>query len=466
MKEFDVVVIGSGPGGYVAAIKAAQLGLRTAVVEKDPSHGGTCLNVGCIPTKVMIHSSELFENMAHLAEHGVMVDGYRFDMEKLHKRKDRIVTTLTKGVAFLLKKNGVEVFKGLGSFVDAHTLRVTPGEGEAQEIRAAHVVIATGSVPKELPHIRFDGNHILSSTDMLRLPAPPARLAVLGAGAVGVEFASVYAALGSQVTIVEMLPHLLPIEDEEVSIELEKAFKKRKISALTSTRVESVRIEGEEAILTVTDASGQTKEMAFDKVLLAIGRGPSTEGLNPAAAGLELEPRGTIAVDEHCRTRIPHIFAIGDVIATPQLAHVASAEGILAVSTIAGRETHPINYRNIPSCTYSSPQVGSTGLTEARAKEAGYEVKVARFPFSAIGKARIEDTTDGFIKMVTDANTGEILGVHMVGAIATELVAETVLAIQLECTAEEVAHAIHPHPTISEALMEAAHAASGQAIHI
>lgn len=464
MKEFDVAVIGSGPGGYVAAIRAAQLGLRTAVIEKDASFGGTCLNVGCIPTKAMIHSAEHYEAMAHLEELGILVDGYRFDMDRMHKRKDKIVTILTKGIAFLFKKNDVTAFRGTGAFSDPHTISVTSPDGSAEEIRARHIIIATGSVPRALPHIQFDQRIILSSTEMLRLPEVPPSLAVIGAGAVGVEFACIYAALGSQVTVIEMLPHLLPLEDTEVSEELERSFKKRKIKFQTQSVVEKAELKDNSAVLTIKSGNGQTAGQEFSKVLLAVGRSPNTEGLGLEKTGLATE-RGFIPVDDRCRTHVPHIFAIGDVIATPQLAHVASAEGILAASVIAGRSVHPVNYKNIPSCTYSSPQVGSAGWTERKAREAGVDVKIGKFPFSALGKAKIENFTEGFIKIVTDAKTGEILGVHMIGALATELVAETVLAMNLECTAEELAAAIHPHPTLSEALMEAAHAAHEKAIH-
>ena len=465
MDTFDVVVIGSGPGGYVAAIKAAQLGLRTAIVEKDATFGGTCLNVGCIPTKAMIHSAELYAHMAHLGDHGIVVDGYRFDMGRMHQRKDKVVTGLTKGVAFLLKKNNVTAFRAHGAFENPHTLRLEAADGTAQTIESRHVIIATGSEPKQLPHIRFDGRVVLSSTDMLRLAEPPKTLAVIGAGAVGVEFASIYAALGSEVTVIEMLPHLLPLEDEEVSAELEKAFKKRKIRYQTGAVVEALKTGSDGAVLSVKDAAGKVAEAAFEKVLLAVGRAPFTAGLGLDKAGLETA-RGFIPVDAFGRTGVPHIYAIGDVIDTPQLAHVASAEGILAARHIAGRPASPINYRNIPGCTYSAPQVASTGLTEKKARELYPEVKVGKFPFSGIGKSKIEDMTEGFIKIVTDAKTGEILGVHMIGAIATELVAETVLALHLECTAEELAAVIHPHPTISEAMMEAAHAAHDAAIHM
>jgi len=465
MKEYDVVVIGSGPGGYVAAIKAAQLGLETALVEKDDSFGGTCLNVGCIPTKVMIHSSELYEEMSHVREHGVVVENIQFDMQLMHKRKKKIVTKLTKGVAYLLKKNKVTTYPGRGSFVDPHTIAITPGEGEPEQVKARHVIIATGSVPRELPHIKFDGQKILNSTHMLDLPEPPESLAVIGAGAVGVEFASVYSFLGSQVTIIEMLPHLLPLEDEEISQELEKAFKKRKIDYHLHSVVEEVRPGDKGMILVVKDKEGNVQELQMEKVLLAVGRAPYTDGLALDKAGLATE-KGFIPVDEHCRTRVSHIFAIGDVVATPQLAHLASAEGIMVARLIAGQPVHPVNYANVPACTYSFPQVGSTGLTEQAAREKGHEVKIGKFPFSAIGKAMIEDSTEGFIKIVTDARLGEVLGVHIIGAIATEHISEMVLAINLECTAEELALAIHPHPTISEALMEAAHAAHDLAVHI
>ncbi|MBP7867240.1 MAG: dihydrolipoyl dehydrogenase [Acidobacteria bacterium] len=466
MNEFDVIVIGGGPGGYVAAIKAAQLGLKTALAEKAPTFGGTCLNVGCIPTKVMVHSSELWEHIERLGEHGIVVEkgSYRFDMGALMKRKERIVGGLTRGIGSLLRKNAVTTFRGTAAFTDPHTVKVGSPEGGEELLHAKNIVVATGSVAKELPHIRF-GGPVLSSTEMLSLDAPPKRLAVIGAGAVGVEFASIYAALGSEVTVVEMLPHLLPLEDEEVSVELEKVFKRRRIKYRLNSAVDRLDTLENGARLHIRSATGETAEADFDKVLLAVGRAPFTEGLDLDKAGLATE-RGYIRVDNYCRTYVPHIYAIGDVIPTPQLAHVASAEGITAAAHLAGRPVRPMSYKSIPACTYSAPQVGSVGMTEAKAKEMGYAVKVGRFPFMGVGKAKIEDMTDGFVKIVSDASTGEILGVHMIGAVSTELVGGMVLALNLECTAEELAQAVHPHPTVSEAVMEAAHAAHDKAIHL
>ena len=466
MSEFEVIVIGSGPGGYVAAIKAAQLGLKTAIVEKDPSFGGTCLNVGCIPTKVMIHSAEFFARMGSAADHGVVVDGFRFDMGRMHKRKDRIVTTLTKGVGFLLKKNGVTSFQGTGSFVDEHTVAVAKDGQAAETLRGRFIVIATGSEPKALPHIRFDGERILSSTDMLRLPEPPGTLAVIGAGAVGVEFASIYADLGSQVTLIEMLPHLLPLEDEEVSQELEKAFKKRKIAYLLQAAVQEVAGPSRRR-----GAVGQGRRRPG----AGGGGGEGPAGRGPGALHRRPGPRENRPGHReglHPRQRVlpdpppPHLRHRGrdpDAAAGPRR---LGGRDPGRQATWPGKHVRPITYRSVPGCTYSSPQVASAGWSEKKAREAGVEVKVGKFPFSAIGKGKIEDFTEGFIKIVTDAKTGEILGVHMIGAIATELVAETVLALNLECTAEELAATIHPHPTISEALMEAAHAAHDRAIHI
>ena len=466
MQQFDVIVIGGGPGGYVAAIKAAQMGMSTAVAEKSPTFGGTCLNVGCIPTKVMVHSAELWEGMGRLGEHGITVEkgSYHFSMPALMKRKERIVGGLTRGIASLLKKNNVSVFQGTASFDNPHDVRVTGADGAETLLHGRHIVIATGSTAKALPHIPF-GGPVLSSTEMLSLEAPPARLAVIGAGAVGVEFASIYASLGSEVVIIEMLPHLVPLEDEEISAELEKIFRKRKIKFHLQARVEGCEVTGEGAKLRVRAADGTESEQLFDKVLLAVGRAPYTEGLRLENAELATD-RGFLRVNSFCQTTVPHIYAIGDVIPTPQLAHVASAEGIMAIHHIAGQPVQPIEYRNIPSCTYSSPQVASTGLTERQAAEAGYTVKVGKFPFMAVGKAKIEDMVDGFVKIVTDAASGEILGAHMIGAISTELIGEMVLAVGEECSAHDLAHTIHPHPTISEAVMEAAHAAFDGAIHI
>lgn len=464
MKSVQLAIIGSGPGGYVAAIRAGMLGLETAIIEKDPFLGGTCLHRGCIPTKALLHTAELYDELKHIADHGITVSDFKLDIAKIHERKAGIVGKLAKGVQYLMKKRSVEVITGTGSFVDAKTIRVAADGGE-ETVKADNIIIATGSAPAHLPHIQPDGDRIINSDHILELQEVPKRLAVIGSGAVGSEFASVFASFGSEVHLVEILPRLLPIEDEEVSKQFERSFKSRGIKCYTSTEVTAVKVTKKAATLTMKTKDGKESTLEVDRVLVATGRRPVLDGLGHEAVGVAMEGR-YIAVDEYMRTSAPGIYAIGDVCPTPWLAHVASREGIVAVDHIAGKPVEPIDYTKVPNCTYTAPEVASVGLTEARARELGYDVRVGKFPFSVIGKAMIVGETAGFVKIVSEKRYDEMLGVHIIGPKATELIAEATLGLKLETTVEEVSHTIHAHPTLSEAMLESAHSVYGEAIHI
>jgi len=463
LKQFKLVIIGSGPGGYVAAIRAGILGLETAIVEKDPFLGGTCLHRGCIPTKALLHTAELYDEFKHAGDHGIDVKGVSLDVGRVHARKAAVVDKMAKGVRFLMKKRKVEVFEGHGSFVDAHTIRVAGAKGE-ETLRAENVIIATGSTPADLPHIKADGKTVINSDQILEMQEVPGTLAVIGSGAVGSEFASIFASFGSKVHLIEILPRLLPIEDDDCSKELERAFRKRGIECYTGTEVTSVTAAPKGARLVMKKGDKETT-LDVDRVLLAAGRRPVLDGLGHEGIALELKGR-FVAVDEYMRTNVPGVYAIGDVVPTPALAHVGSKEGVVAVDHIAGKPVRPIDYEKVPNCTYSNPEVASVGLTERAARERGIDVRVGKFPFSAIGKAQILGESIGFVKIVADARYDEALGVHVIGPRATELIAEATLGLNLETTVEEVSHTIHAHPTLSEAMMEAAHAVYGETIHI
>jgi dihydrolipoamide dehydrogenase len=464
LKEFQVVVIGSGPGGYVAAIRAGILGLKTALVERDPFLGGTCLHRGCIPTKALLHTAYLYDEFKHASDHGLTVDSVGIDFPKVHKRKAGIVNKLAKGVEYLMKKRKVEVFTGTGHIVDKNTVSVK-GEKSEERIKAGSIIVATGSTPARLPHIEPDHKTILDSDSILVDERIPGSLAVIGAGAVGVEFASIFNSFGTKVTVIELLPRIVPLEDEDLSKALDKAFKKKGMDVFTSSEVKAVDKTKAGAKLTVT-TGGKDTEITAERVLLSVGRKPVSDDIGLETVGVATDKRGYIKVNEFMQTSAANIYAIGDVVLTPLLAHVASAEGILAVDHIAGKEARPINYDRVPNCTYCSPEVASVGLTEKTAKERGYKVKIGRFPFSAIGKAMILGETDGFIKIVGEESYDEVLGVHIVGPKATELIAEANLGVSLETTVEEIAKTVHAHPTLSEAMMEAAHSVYGEAIHI
>jgi dihydrolipoamide dehydrogenase len=465
LKNFQVIVVGSGPGGYVAALRAGIVGLKTALVEKDPFLGGTCLHRGCIPTKALLHTAEVYDECGQASDLGISIEGLKLDVVTVHKRKNAIVNKLSKGVGFLMKKRKVEVFTGLGSFTDANTIRVV-AEGGEETIRGDSIIIATGSVPMSLPHMEPDGKSIINSDHILTMEEIPGRLAVIGSGAVGVEFASIFRSFGSEVHLIELLPHLLPLEDEECAAQLDRSFRARGIKNYVGTEVTGVSpASGKKGAVLTLSKDGQTSSLEVDKALVAIGRRPMTEGLGHEAVGVEQDGR-FVRVDEYMRTSVPHVYAIGDVVKTPQLAHVASAEGILAVDHIAGKAVDPIDYEKTPSCTYSRPEVASVGLTEKKAKERGYDVRIGKFPFSALGKAMIVGETAGFVKIVSDARYDEVLGVHIIGPKATELIAEACLGMRLETTVEEITHTVHAHPTLTEAMLEAAHGVYGEAIHI
>ena len=463
---FDVVIVGSGPGGYVAAIRAGQLGLKTALVERDPFLGGTCLHRGCIPTKALLENAARYQDLLHAGEFGLKVPGeVQVDWGRIQERKRGVVQQLAGGVKGLLRKQKVEVVTGWGRLDGPRKVRVHAGgpDGEAvRTLEAKNVVIATGSIPRGIPAAPFDGERILSSDHVLELASVPRSMAVIGAGAVGVEFASIYRDFGTEVTLVEALPQLLPIEDEEVSTDLAKSFAGRGIAVRTNTKLASA--EREDARVRVRLEGGGAQEIEVDIVLVAIGRAPVSGRIGLESVKVDVD-RGYIQVDEWCETSEPGVYAIGDVIPTPWLAHVASMEGVMVVERIAGRDVRPVPYDETPNCTYCDPEVASVGLTERRAREAGHDVRVGKFPFLASGRAKIAGHTGGFVKIVADARYDAVLGIHIVGYKATELIAEAGAVLRLEGTVEELIQTIHAHPTLSESVHEAAHAVYGHAIH-
>ena len=464
MKNYDLVVIGAGPGGYVAAIRAAHLGLKTAIVEKDAKLGGTCLLRGCIPTKSLLHSADVLDEMRNAKKHGILASEVGFDFEGVQKARKKIIQKSAAGVDYLMKSNKIDVHKGTGSLQSSTTVEVK-GDSGTTLLQAKHILLATGSVPRRLPFIDIDGKHFVSSDEILELKQPPKSLIILGSGAVGVEFASIYSRFGTDCTVVELLDRALPMEDAEVSEEFTKLFRKRKIKVLTGTKIESAKEEQGQVVATINDGK-TTSTLEAEMLLVAVGRAPVTHGLNLETIGVTTDQAGFIEVDGLMKTSVPNIYAIGDIVKTPQLAHIASAEAILAVDHIAGKKAEPLNYLHTPGCTYSDPEVASVGYTEQQAIDAGYTVKVGKFPFAAIGKARIMDKAEGFVKIVSDAQYDEILGVHIIGPRATDLIAEACVALRLESTTEELAHTIHAHPTLTEGVLEAAHAAMGRPIHM
>jgi dihydrolipoamide dehydrogenase len=464
-KSYDLTVIGGGPGGYVAAIRAAQLGLRTAVVEMAPTLGGTCLNWGCIPTKALLHAAEVLESARNASTFGVVVPGAELDLDRVHRYKDKVVKVNTKGVEFLFKKNGITLLRGRGRLAGPGKVEVTP-EGEAPYVvETTHAVLATGSTIQELPGITFDGERIINSDQALGLRKIPSSLVVLGAGAVGVEFASIYRSYGAEVTVVELLPRLIPLEDESLGLELAKAFKKRGIETHVGTRLQRVEPHGESLRISA-ERNGEPLELETEMLLVAVGRRPLTEDLGLDGTGVRLDDRGFVEVDPTMRTGEPWVYAIGDIVKTQALAHVASHEGIVSVEHLAGRDPHPIDYDKIPSCTYCQPEVASIGLSEEEARKRGHDVAVGSFPFTAIGKAKIINDTRGFVKIVSEKKYDEVLGVHIIGPHATELIAEATAALNLEATVESLFRAVHAHPTLSEAMGEAALSVHERAIHM
>lgn len=465
-EQFDVVIIGSGPGGYVAAVRAGQLGLKAAMVEKDTRLGGTCTLRGCIPTKQMLMSAHVYEQMQHAADFGVQVSGIQLAFADVQKRKEKVVLKNSKGIEYLMKKNKVTVFKGTGRLALPGKVEVTAADGKKQILEAKNIILATGSVVRPIPGFETDGKQVVNSDHILELKDVPKSLIVMGAGAVGCEFASVYSRFGAETTIVELLPRLVPLEDEEVSKQLEQSFRKRKIKSQLGTKLDKVEKTETGVMVTGKDAKGQDVKLEAEMLLVAVGRMPYTEGLGLEGTKIKIE-RGFVQVDEYQQTGEKGVYAIGDIVPTPLLAHLASKEGIVAVEHLAGqKDVRPINLRLVPNCTYCDPEVASVGLTEAKAKEAGYDVVVGKFPFSASGKARILGEEEGFVKIVSEKKYDEILGVHIIGPHATELIAEACVAMQLESTAEELGRTMHAHPTVAEAVMEAAEGVHGLAVHI
>jgi dihydrolipoamide dehydrogenase len=465
-KQYDIAVLGGGPGGYVAAIRAGQLGLKTVVIDKE-NLGGICLNWGCIPTKSLLKNAEIFDQIKnHGEDFGIKMSGLDFDFTRIIKRSRDISNRISKNVEMLVKRNKVDRIRGFGKLISRNEIKISNDKGEEIEtVKASKIIVATGARPRSIPAIPVDGKNIITSSEAMTLKKRPKELIVIGAGAIGVEFAYFYSILGTKVTIIEMMKNILPIEDEEVSIALEKNFKKKGINILTNATVEKAEVKGKKVFLTV-DVNGEKKELSAEKALNAIGVAGNVEKIGLENAGVEIERNHIKVNKETYETNVSGIFAIGDVIGPPWLAHVASAEGIHCVERMKGIVNPPIDYENIPGCTYCQPQVASVGLTESIAKDRGYKIKVGKFPFMASGKAFAIGEREGFVKIIFDEKYGEILGGHIIGSEATEMIAEIALARSLEATGESIIKTVHAHPTLSEAVMEAAANAYGEAIHI
>ncbi len=461
--KYDLLVIGSGPGGYVAAIRASQLKLKVGVIERE-NVGGICLNWGCIPTKSLLKSAQVLDYFNHAEEYGLKIEGQvKPDFEKVVKRSRTVAEGMSKGVQFLFKKNKVDQIDGFGRLVAAGKVEVEK-DGKKTNYEADHIILATGARSRELPNLKQDGKKIIGYRKAMTLPKQPESMVVVGSGAIGSEFAGFYNSMGTKVTLVEFLPNIVPLEDVEVSKQLERSFKKAGISVMTSSSVESVDTSGKLCKVSIKTPKGM-EETEAEIVLSAVGITPNLENIGLEELGVVVE-KGKIKVDSFFRTNVKGIYAIGDIIAGPALAHAASAEGICCVEKIAGMNPDPIDYNNIPACTYTNPEVSSVGFTEQAAKDAGYEIRVGKFPYSASGKAAAAGQKDGFVKLIFDAKYGELLGAHMIGANVTELIAEMVVARKLETTGHEIIKSVHPHPTMSEAIMEAAAAAYGEVIHL
>ena len=461
--NYDLIVIGSGPGGYVAAIRASQLGLKTAIVERE-NLGGICLNWGCIPTKALLKSAQVFEYIKHAGDYGISVKDATHDFDAVVKRSRGVADGMSKGIAFLMKKNKIDVLVGSGKLAAAGKVEVTDAAGTKKTYEAKSIILATGARSRELPNVKVDNKKILGYRDAMVMDKQPKSMIVMGSGAIGCEFAYFYNVMGTKVTIVEFLPTILPIEDEDVSKEVAKSFKKSGIEIMTDSAVESVDTSGAGCKVKVKTKTGVI-ELEADVVLSAVGIQTNLENLGLETVGVKHD-KGKVLVDDFYATNIKGVYAIGDIVKGPALAHVASAEGIICVEKIAGHQPEALNYNNIPGCTYCAPEVASVGYTEKAAKEAGYEIKVGKFPFSASGKASAAGVKEGFVKVIFDAKYGEFLGAHMVGANVTELIAEVVVARKLETTGMEIIKSVHPHPTMSEAIMEAAAQAYGECIHL
>ena len=460
-QQFDVVIIGSGPGGYVAGIRAGQLGMKVAVIEKDPFLGGTCTHRGCIPTKALLENADIFEHVNRAKEFGINISGVQLDFKTGQERKQQVVDKNAKGIEFLFKKNKVERITGFGRIASKGVVEVTGDQ--PRKLTAKNIILAMGSTPKDLPHIKADGKRIINSDHILVLPEVPKTMLVIGAGAVGCEFASIFSLFGTKTTIVEIMPQLLPVEDEEIAKEFTRLFKRKGIEVFTDAKVDSAT-PNDKGVKVVVSTKGKQQTFDVDVVLSATGRRAVTENCGLEQTNVKLD-RGMVQVDPYMRTGEPNVYAIGDIVPTPALAHCAEAEGVLAIEHIAGMEVRPINYDHVPNCTYTDPEVASVGLTEKKAKERGHDVKVGKFPFTANAKARILAESGGLVKVVSDKKYDELLGVHIVGPRATELIAEACSALELEATSESIARTIHAHPTLSEAVMEAAEDVHGQSIH-
>jgi dihydrolipoamide dehydrogenase len=461
--KYDIIVLGSGPGGYVTAIRASQLGFKVAVIEKE-NLGGVCLNWGCIPTKALLKSAQVFEYLKHASDYGLIVKEFDKDFGAVVSRSRGVADGMSKGVQFLMKKNKIDVIEGFGKLKPGKKIDVTAADGKVTEYSADHIIIATGARSRELPNLPQDGKKIIGYRQAMTLTEQPKSMIVVGSGAIGVEFASFYNAMGTQVTIVEFMPNVVPIEDEDISKQFERSLKKSGITVMTSASVEKVDISGKGVKATVKTAKGE-EIIEADIVLSAVGIKTNIEGIGLEEVGIATD-KDKILVNDYNQTNVPGYYAIGDVTPGQALAHVASAEGINCVEKIAGHHVDPIDYGNVPGCTYATPEIASVGLTEKAAKEKGYEIKVGKFPFTASGKAKAAGTPDGFVKVIFDAKYGEWLGCHMIGAGVTDMIAEAVVARKLETTGHEILKAIHPHPTMSEAVMEAVADAYGEVIHL
>ena len=461
--KYDIIVLGSGPGGYVTAIRASQLGFKTAVVEKE-SLGGVCLNWGCIPTKALLKSAQVFEYLKHVDEYGLKAEAIDKDFSAVVKRSRNVADGMSKGVQFLMKKNKIDVIEGFGKVKPGKKLDVTSSDGKVTEYSADHIIIATGARSRELPNLPQDGKKVIGYREAMTLPEQPKSMIVVGSGAIGVEFAYFYNSMGTDVTIVEYMPNIVPVEDKDISKQMERSFKKSGIKVMTSASVESVDTSGEQIKATVKTSKGE-QVLEADVVLSAVGIKTNIENIGLEDIGI-ITDRDKILVNDWYQTNIPGYYAIGDVTPGPALAHVASAEGITCIEKIAGIHTEAVDYGNIPGCTYASPEIASVGLTEEKAIEQGYAIKVGKFPFSASGKAKAAGAADGFVKVIFDEKYGEWLGCHMIGAGVTDMIAEAVVARKLETTGHEILKAIHPHPTMSEAVMEAVADAYGEVIHL
>ncbi len=463
MSNFDVIVLGSGPGGYVTAIRSSQLGLKTAIIEKE-SLGGVCLNWGCIPTKALLKSAQVFEYLKHAQDYGLTAEGVDKDFDAVVKRSRSVADGMSKGVQFLMKKNKIEVINGYGTLKPGKKVSVKGEDGGETEYSAAHIIVATGARSRELPSLPQDGKKVIGYREAMTLKEQPKKLVVVGSGAIGIEFAYFYNAMGTEVTVVEYLPRIVPVEDEDVSKQLERSFKKSGIKIMTSSEVTKVHTAGAGVKVSVKTAKGD-QELEADIVLSAVGIKSNIENIGLETVGIATD-RDKILVNDYYQTNIPGYYAIGDITPGQALAHVASAEGILCVEKIAGKQVEPLDYGNIPGCTYCMPEVASVGLTEKQAKEKGFDIKVGKFPFSASGKAKASGASDGFVKVIFDAKYGEWLGCHMIGVGVTDMIAEAVVARKLETTGHEVLKSVHPHPTMSEAVMEAVADAYDEVIHL